>query len=105
MIQKTYRLTSAAEKDLIEIFEYTTRQWGIAQADKYAGEIEDCLSAIVKCRVHARAFHVADIKLLILRCKSHYIFFMESEEWFDVLAILHTSRDLVVHLQDRLGDR
>jgi plasmid stabilization system protein ParE len=105
LMEKTYRLTSAAESDLIEILDYTTQQWGIAQADKYAGEIEDCLSAIVKGRVHAKAFLIEDIKILILRCKSHYIFFSEREEWVDVLAILHTSRDLVMHLQDRLGDR
>jgi plasmid stabilization system protein ParE len=104
-MEKTYRLTSAAESDLIEILDYTTQQWCIAQADKYAREIEDCLSAIVKGRGRAKAFFVEDIKILILRCKSHYIFFLEREEWVDVLAILHTSRDLVMHLQDRLGDR
>jgi plasmid stabilization system protein ParE len=63
-MEKTYRLTSAAESDLIEILDYTTQQWGIAQADKYAGEIEDCLSAIVKGRVHAKAFLIEDIKIL-----------------------------------------
>jgi plasmid stabilization system protein ParE len=35
-----YRLTSAAENDFIEILDYTTREWGISQAEKYAAEIE-----------------------------------------------------------------
>ncbi len=55
-MEKTYRLTSAAENDLIEILDYTTQQWGIAQADKYAREIEDCLSAIVKGRGARKGF-------------------------------------------------
>ena len=42
-----YRLTSAAENDFIEILDYTTREWGISQSEKYAAEIEGCLQAIV----------------------------------------------------------
>lgn len=31
----TYRLSDAAEDDLVEIHQYGARQWGIAQADRY----------------------------------------------------------------------
>jgi len=99
-----YRLTSAAENDFIEILDYTTREWGISQAEKYAAEIEGCLQAIVASPGRAKPFFVEAIRILIWRCKCHYIFYLEQEEFVDVLAILHTSRDLVMHLNDRLGD-
>jgi len=99
-----YRLASAAEKDLIEILDYTTREWGISQAEKYAAEIEACLLAIVTSSGRAKPFFVEGIKIFIWRCKCHYIFYLERGEFVDVLAILHTSRELVMHLNDRLGD-
>lgn len=101
---RTYHLASAAVRDLIEILDYTSRQWGVVQADKYARDLEDCLMALVEGRVRAKPFYVDSINFLIWRCKSHYIFFFEQAEWVDVFAILHTSMDLVTHLQDRLGD-
>ena len=50
-----YRLTSAAENDFIEILDYTTREGGISQAEKYAAEIEGCLQAIVASPGRAKA--------------------------------------------------
>jgi plasmid stabilization system protein ParE len=102
-MEKIYRLTSAAERDLLDILAYTNRQWGSAQAEKYVADIEACLEAIVKGRVRGKPFLVQEIKIFIWRCKSHYIFFLDRGELLDVLAILHTSMDLVLHLQDRFG--
>lgn len=69
-------LASAAEKDLIEILDYTTREWGISQAEKYAAEIEGCLLAIVRSPERAKPFFVEGIKIFIWRCKCHYIFYL-----------------------------
>jgi toxin ParE1/3/4 len=102
-MEKIYRLASAAERDLLDILAYTNRQWGSAQAEKYVADIEACLEAIVKGRVRGKPFLVQEIKIFIWRCKSHYIFFLDRGESIDVLAILHTSMDLVLHLQDRFG--
>jgi toxin ParE1/3/4 len=103
-MEKIYRLASAAERDLLDILAYTNRQWGSAQAEKYVAEMEACLEAIVKGRVRGKPFLVQEIKVFIWLCKRHYIFFLDRGESIDVLAILHTSMDLVLHLQDRFGD-
>ena len=100
-MEKIYRLASAAERDLLDILAYTNRQWGSAQAEKYVAEIEACLEAIVKGRVRGKPFLVQEIKFFIWLCKKHYIFFLDRGESIDVLAILHISMDLVLHLQAR----
>lgn len=53
---RNYHLASAAERDLIEILDYTSQHWGVAQADKYARDLEDCLMALVEGRVRAKPF-------------------------------------------------
>jgi len=38
-----YRLTPAAQQDLDDIFDYTAREWGLAQAIRYVDLIEAAL--------------------------------------------------------------
>lgn len=37
-----FRLSRGAEGDLLSIGEFTIREWGIAQAERYIGELERC---------------------------------------------------------------
>jgi len=96
-----YLLSSQAEKDLTEIILYTSEKWGEEQVYKYVDELEECFSDIANNRVVTREIEgVSGVYSLL--CNEHYIFYMKCDVT-QVLGIIHTSRDVMRHLKDRLS--
>ena len=97
-----YRLTSAAERDLAGIWDYTFETWGDDQADRYLEGIAACCERIAGGRATCTAFPEIDARLKSYRCEHHYIFFLADDEATIIIAFLHERMDLMVRLARRL---
>jgi toxin ParE1/3/4 len=99
-VQK-YELTSHAEADLLEIWRYTAKTWGRAQADRYFSSIEDCFKNIAAGKAVSKKPLAAHPKLKCARCEHHYVFFLTGDKPI-ILAILHEKMDFIARLKKRL---
>jgi toxin ParE1/3/4 len=97
-----YELTSEAEADLLNIWDYTAKTWGKAQADRYFAKIEDCFENIAAGKVRRKQPLAAYQHLRCVRCERHYIFFLTGNK-SEILAILHEKMDFLSRLKKRLG--
>ena len=96
-----YEITSPAENDIVEIWDYTVNKWGEKQADGYIGVIYEYFSEIATDNVFCRTIFIEDEEVKYVRCEHHYIFFL-SEKKPIILGIIHEKRDFVSVLKKRL---
>ncbi|CAN7611595.1 type II toxin-antitoxin system RelE/ParE family toxin [Devosia sp. LjRoot16] len=96
-----YRLSPAAEADLVGIWDYTAQQWGKDQAASYVVAIRNRLDGIVAGRIPLRS--AADVRPGYFKCAagSHMIYFTRaSDQTIDVIRILHQSMDVAGLFRD-----
>jgi toxin ParE1/3/4 len=90
-----------AVRDLDEIWSYTARRWGIAQAEHYIRSIRDiCLALAAGERSGTDA---SDLRPGYRRCRTgrHVIFYRTGpDETVEIVRILHERMDLPTHLRD-----
>ena len=90
----------AAQARLLEIWDYTERTWGEAQADAYVRELS--AAAHLACDDRARWRSVKSRTILgvfFIRHRNHFIFFRElSSGEIGVISILHEKMDLPARL-------
>jgi toxin ParE1/3/4 len=82
-----------ADKDLVDIFQYSADRYGIEQAVKYLKGIEALFTNIC---VHPHLGRQRDEVKLGLRSHayfSHTIFYRISDERIIIVRVLHASRD------------
>ena len=94
----TYRLTTAAQRDLSLIWDYTEERWDIVQAEAYVSELR---AAIERIADDPRRGHPCDeIRPGYRRygIGSHLVFYFPWEEGVDVIRILHQRMDPTRHL-------
>ncbi len=93
-----YKLTPAADQDIVEIWRYTFETWGVEKANNYLDQIEKCLSNLVdqpslgkkrdEIRKDYRSFHVGH----------HLIFYrLNQEKPIEVARVLHERMDHKSH--------
>lgn len=91
---------ASAWRDLHDISEYTEREWGAAQADRYANQIFDRLDLL---RQHPYAGPVRpDLGGLYhaLRVGQHTAFYRVQNQTVHVIRILHAAMDPDRHLDE-----
>jgi toxin ParE1/3/4 len=92
-------LTPRAQKDLSDIWDYTTENWGIRQAELYIREIQ---AAIETLAAHPGLGKPCD-HIRKGYCKhparSHIIFYRKAEDAINVVRILHGRMDFERHLK------
>ncbi len=99
-----YILTRAAEADLREVIRYTRRQWGTAQARRYASELQNCVEALASGEGRHRDVGDLHPGLRMVHCEHHYIFCLpRSDAPALIVAILHERMDLIARVAGRLG--
>ena len=99
-----YVLTKAAEGDLREVIGYTRRQWGAAQARRYAAQLQSCTEALVAGDGRHRDMGELYPGLRMLHCEHHYIFCLpRPDSPALIVAILHERMDLITRVAGRLG--
>ncbi|MFK4754124.1 type II toxin-antitoxin system RelE/ParE family toxin [Oceanobacter antarcticus] len=96
---RSYLLTAAARKDLIDIGRFTSEKWGKRQRDKYLKQLDDAFKLLARQPEIGR--DADDIKAGYKKFSqgSHIIFYragMESK--IVVIRILHNSMDVDQHL-------
>ena len=97
MPAKIYR---AAQARLLEIWDYTERMWGEAQADDYVRELVAAAHQASEDRTRWRLLKNRAVHgVFFIRHRNHFIFFRElfSGE-IGVISILHENMDLPARL-------
>jgi len=97
-----FLLTEDAEEDLIEIWVYSAKNWGVEQADRYQSQLEQCCKTLAHSPNRGRVMEgLAEI--LFHRCEKHFIFYTTGSGMLAVIAVLHERMDLPAQIIQRLG--
>lgn len=91
---KSFALSPAARSDVDEIWNYTAARWGVAQAERYIGEIRDaCFDLAAGRRVSQRVALREGFRKVGVG--SHILFFKTNDAGdIAIVRILHKSMDV-----------
>jgi toxin ParE1/3/4 len=99
----SYELSPSAFADLLDIADYTNRQWGSAQTAKYRDQLERCAEALATGKGHIKNLSHIRPGLRAMRCQHHYVYCLISAESPPlIVALLHESMDLMARIAERL---
>jgi toxin ParE1/3/4 len=96
---RSYLLTTAARKDVIEIGRFTTAHWGKRQRDKYLKQLDEAFKLLA--RQPEIGSNANDIRPSYRKYTqgSHTIFYRPgTDSKIVVIRILHNSMDVEQHL-------
>lgn len=90
---KTYRVTPKAERDLLAIGQYTLEKWGVRQRDIYLQNLVNRFTWL--CEHPNLGANRDDIKqgYLSYHEGKHLIFYVVSDEFIDIIGVLHERMD------------
>jgi len=95
----TYRLTRQADADLKDIYRYTRRTWGRAQAAQYARQLHQCLTMLAaRPQVGRKREELQPPGLHSFVQGSHVVFYQPQPYGVLIVRILHGSQDVRRHL-------
>ena len=95
----TYRKTLRADEDIKEIYRYTRRSWGRAQAERYIRGLEQRFRALADNPL--LGIEREDLQPLGLRSfvhSSHVIFYQPQPYGVLIVRVLHGRQDAKTHL-------
>lgn len=96
-----YLLSPAAQRDLNEVWDYTARNWGTEQAERYILQIQDACEALVSGRRRGRAIDDIRPGYRKLPVRSHFLFYRNTDAGLiEVVRILHQRMDVGARLKD-----
>ena len=93
------QFTNAARKDLREIFTYTTRTWGIAQARQYSEQLKQHTVAIGEFRAHSKPVLGSSADVHQSHCRKHIFVFERTGDKVLIVRILDEAMDIPRHLK------
>jgi toxin ParE1/3/4 len=94
-----YLLTPAAQADLGQIWDYSVRTWGEAQAERYVLSIRDACQALADGSKQGRSIDDIRPGYRKLAVASHLLFYRVTDNGLiDVVRILHKRMDAPAHL-------
>lgn len=95
-----YLLSPAAQADLSEIWDYSARNWGREQANRYVLRIREACEALAEGRRQGRAIDDIRPGYRKLAVQSHVLFYRLTEAGLiDVVRILHQRMDMASRLR------
>ncbi len=97
----TYRLTSDAQSDLIEIRRYTVKQWGAAQSQKYLSELRQTIGLLTETPSLGKSRPEVGLDVLSFPHVSHVIYYVVHEQQLVVFGVLHKHMVPLSHLAER----
>ncbi len=92
------RLTPAARADLDAIWDYTTKQWNIDQAEIYVRSLASSMQLLSSSPKLGRKIDDIRPGYLKFAVASHIIFYRETQDGIEVIRILHMRMDVERHL-------
>ena len=93
------QFTNAARKDLREIFTYTTKTWGIAQARQYSEQLKQHTIALGEFRAHSKPILRVSAVVHQSHCRNHIFVFEHKGDTVLIVRILHEAIDIPRHLK------
>lgn len=101
-MRKQVRLSKLAIIDLKNIFDYTSRKWGIEQAKKYTLLIESTFKKIDReafcIKRLGDTFELRKLNYLEYPIEKHRVILKEKKNEYFIIRILHQSMDTKRHL-------
>jgi toxin ParE1/3/4 len=92
-------LSPAAKTDIDQIWDYTTDNWTIEQADRYVAQILQACFSISSDGCEGRRIPEVKRDYFKLAVGSHFVIFRIVDGVPDVVRILHQRMDIPAHLQ------
>lgn len=96
-----YLLSPAAQADLGEIWDYSARNWGAEQADRYIRAIRSACEALAAGPTRGRPIDEIRPGYRKLAGQLHFLFYRVTDSGLiDVVRILHQRMDVAARLND-----
>jgi len=100
-----YKFFPPADKSQDEIWDYTYKEWGEAQADKYITGLHSHIQKLADKKLLWRPVPKSlvlpsdlEMEVFFSRYERHYLFFRElTEDMIGIMSILHDSMHIPVH--------
>ena len=103
-MKRSFAYALEAQNELADIVRYTARQWGAAQARKYAAQLDAAANDLASGQGVFKAWDDVLEGLRVKAVGSHLVFCVVRPGQLPlVLAVLHQRMDLMVRLKGRLG--
>jgi toxin ParE1/3/4 len=97
--QPLYCLTHRAAADLKDIYRYSRRRWGKAQAEQYASQLQQCLTMLAtRPQAGRRREELQPPGLHSFVQGSHVIFYQPQPYGVLIVRVLHGTQDARRHL-------
>lgn len=96
-----YKLSPSAQRDLIEIFNYTTSVWGEKQAEKYLHSIYGVFENISAGQALYKTVMLSNKRVYSIHHEKHYIIFSVNG-CANILGIMHEKMDFLSRMRERL---
>mgnify|MGYP001247244583 CR=1 FL=1 len=97
-IDRGYRLSPAADRDLANIWRYTARRWSLGQAERYQDELASAFAGPAAGRKAGRPVEIGHGVYLKYAVGAHSIYFRETGDEIIVVRVLHSRQDAGRHL-------
>lgn len=95
-----FRLSERAERDLIEIYDYTEETFGAYQAEAYHAGLERTFDLLASFPLIGRAVDEIAHGFRRFRFQAHSVFYTEEAGFVLIRAVLHQSREIKPDLFD-----
>ncbi len=92
--KSSYTLSDFADSDLVEIFEYSKKEFGTQQGKLYLEEIEKSINLLCKQPHLGKNRDEIKMGLFSIKCNSHIIFYRIRNNRIFIVRVLHKSRDI-----------
>jgi len=95
----TYILTSRADGDLEEIWDYTEQTWSRIQARIYLTKLENRMIALAQHPTAGRKRYDLPGEPMSFHEGRHVIFYRPTQEGIEIIRVLHDAMDFPRHLE------
>ena len=85
--------------DLNDVETYTKRTWGGAQAKRYAATLVADIKALSVSALRHPLYNDIHPELRRKRSGMHHIFYLSTDDWVEILNIIHVQSDPGLHLK------
>jgi toxin ParE1/3/4 len=94
-----FRITRLADADLVEIAEYTARQWGDAPALKYCSALQTAFNRIGDGPMTPRSRARDDLlpECRVIAVEQHFVVYRRRDDATEILHVLHQRMNLPLH--------
>lgn len=89
-----YRLSSAAERDIADILEYSLLNFGVDTAQRYVTALEGCFATLSDNPTFGRSAEDLRVGYRRHTHQSHTIFYLVEGADVVIQRVLHSSRDI-----------